>query len=84
LSTITEVRLDALLFGETQNRIVISTSAVEAGKVIAQAKALNVPAIKLGTIGGDRLVVKAAQGEWSWELPKLHDLWFNSIARLMA
>jgi phosphoribosylformylglycinamidine synthase subunit PurL len=84
LSEIKQTRLDALLFGETQNRIVITTSALDAGKVLAQAKVLKVPAIRLGTVGGDKLKVKAAAGEWSWPLTELHDLWFNSIARAMA
>ena len=84
LSAAKDARVDALLFGETQSRIVISTSTIDAGKVLAQAKALKVPAIRLGTVGGDKLIVKAAPGEWSWALSELHDSWFNSIARLMA
>src|SRR5581483_198559 len=31
------IRLDALLFGETQTRVVISVSPLNAGKVLAQA-----------------------------------------------
>ena len=84
LSEIKGARLDALLFGETQSRIVISTSAIDAGKVLAQAKALKVPALRLGTVGGDKLTVKAESGEWAWALTELHDQWFNAIARAMA
>ena len=78
------VRLDALLFGETQSRIVISTSALHSNKVLAQARILGVPAARIGTVGGDKLTVKTAQREWSCPASELHDLWWNSIARAMA
>src|SRR6185436_2522092 len=41
LSTIADERLDALLFGETQSRIIISVKAVEATKAIERAKLLG-------------------------------------------
>ena len=46
-------RLDALLFGETQGRVIISVAAVNAGKVLAQAKILASAAARIGTVGGD-------------------------------
>ncbi len=76
-------RLDALLFGETQARVVISTSAVNAGKVLAQAKILGVPAAKIGSVGGSTLQIKAGEYTLSGDLRELHDLWWNSIARAM-
>jgi phosphoribosylformylglycinamidine synthase len=78
------VRLDALLFGETQSRVVISTKAINATKVIERAKLLGVPAVKIGTVGGDKLVIKTNAGEFSASLTELHDGWWNSIARAMA
>jgi phosphoribosylformylglycinamidine synthase II len=77
------VRLDALLFGETQSRIVISTSAINAGKVLAQAKILGVPAAIIGKVGGTALKIKTAAQEFSADTSELHDLWWNSIARAM-
>ncbi|MGN6553055.1 MAG: phosphoribosylformylglycinamidine synthase subunit PurL [Verrucomicrobiota bacterium] len=79
-----ESRLDALLFGETQGRVVISTSAVDAGKVLAQAKILGVPAAKIGTVGGSTLQIEAGGYTLSGDLRELHDLWWNSIARAMS
>jgi len=76
-------RLDALLFSETQSRIVISTKAINATKVIERAKLLGVPAVKIGTVGGDKLTVKTSAGEFSAALTELHDGWWNSIARAM-
>jgi phosphoribosylformylglycinamidine synthase subunit PurL len=77
------LRLDALLFGETQGRIIISVSALNAVKVLAQARILGVPAARIGTVGGDVLEIKAAGNALSWPVQDLHDLWWNSIARAM-
>jgi len=77
------LRLDALLFGETQGRVVISVAAVNAVKVLAQAKILGVPAARIGTVGGQTLEIKTAGAALSCEVGELHDLWWNSIARLM-
>ena len=37
-----------------------------------------------GKVGGDKLTVKTASGEFSTPLAELHDAWWNSIARAMA
>ncbi len=77
-------RLDALLFGETQSRVVITCKALDAVKVTERAKLLGVPAARIGTVGGDKLVIKTAAGESSAPTVELHDAWWNSIARAMA
>jgi phosphoribosylformylglycinamidine synthase len=77
------VRLDALLFGETQGRIVISTNSLDAVKVTERAKLLGVPATRIGTVGGEQLGIKTARGEFAWAVAELHDLWWNAIARAM-
>ncbi len=84
LPELPEARLDALLFGETQNRVVISVAAVDAGRVLKQCQILDVPAMRIGTVGGDVLKVKTASGEFSAPLTELHDAWWNSIARAMG
>jgi phosphoribosylformylglycinamidine synthase len=84
LSQIKDVRLDALLFGETQSRVVISCKALDAVKVVERAKLMGVPAVQIGKVGGDKLTVKTASGEFSAPLTELHDAWWNSIARAMA
>jgi phosphoribosylformylglycinamidine synthase len=76
-------RLDALLFGETQSRIIISTDRLDAVKVIERAKLLGIPAVRIGTVGGDTLALNTAAGKFSWPVAELHDLWWNSIARAM-
>ncbi len=84
LTAFTPGRQDALLFGEVQSRIVISTAAINAGKLIAQAKALGVTAFLLGHVGGDELKIKTAATTLTARIADLHDLWWNSIARAMS
>ena len=84
LSTIAATRLDALLFGETQGRVVISISELNAPKVLAQAKILGVPALQLGVVGGSNLQIKTAHGTITCDLRELHDAWWNAIARAMS
>ncbi|MGZ4963475.1 MAG: phosphoribosylformylglycinamidine synthase subunit PurL [Limisphaerales bacterium] len=83
LSSANVNRLDALLFGESQGRVVISVGPLNAAKVLERAKILGVAAIKLGTVGGDELAIKTIGAELKWNTSELHDLWFNSIARAM-
>ena len=77
------LRLDALLFGEAQGRVVISVAAVNAGKVLAQAKILGLTATRIGTVGGGALQIKGAGATLNCDLQQLHDLWWNTIARAM-
>jgi phosphoribosylformylglycinamidine synthase len=78
------IRLDALLFGETQSRVVITCKPLDAVKVVERTKLMGVPAIQIGKVGGDKLTVKTASGEFSAPLTELHDAWWNSIARAMV
>jgi phosphoribosylformylglycinamidine synthase len=77
------LRLDGLLFGEAQGRVIISVAAVNAGKVLAQAKILDVAAARIGTVGGGMLQIKTPETTLHCDLSELHDLWWNSIARAM-
>jgi len=79
-----QVRIDALLFGETQSRVVITTKPLDAVKVVERAKLMGVPAIQIGRVGGDKLAIKTASGEFSAPVTELHDQWWNSIARVMT
>ncbi len=79
-----KTRLDALLFGETQGRVVISVSPLNAGKVLAQAKILGVAATQIGTVREETLQIKTTGSTLTLDLRELHDLWWNTIARAMA
>jgi phosphoribosylformylglycinamidine synthase len=78
------LRLDALLFGESQSRIVVTCSLIDALKVVERAKLMGVPAMPIGTVGGTKLAFKTSDGEFSASLSELHDRWWNSIARAMG
>jgi len=84
LAPFTDIRLDALLFGETQSRIVVTCAPLDAAKVVERAKLLGVPAVQIGKVGADKLVVKTPATEFSAPLAELHDPWWNAIARAMA
>ncbi len=83
LSSVSDVRLDALLFGESQGRVLVSVSALNAVKVIERARILGVTALNLGVTGGTALNIRTEAGEWSWDLRELHRLWWNAIAEAM-
>lgn len=83
LSSFATSRLDALLFGETQGRILISVAAREAVKVVERAKLLGIKATLIGQAGGPALQIKLGPQEFRWDVAELHDLWWNSIARAM-
>ena len=78
------VRVDALLFGESHGRVVITTSEAEAGAAIERARLLGVPAARIGIVnGGETLDIVIGETHFSWELNELHDVWWNTIARAM-
>ncbi|HVU07617.1 MAG TPA: phosphoribosylformylglycinamidine synthase subunit PurL [Verrucomicrobiae bacterium] len=79
-----QIRLDALLFSETQSRVVISCKPLDAVKIVERAKLMGVPAMQIGKVGGDQLTVKIASAEFSAPVAELHDAWWNAIARAMA
>jgi phosphoribosylformylglycinamidine synthase subunit PurL len=78
------LRLDALLFGETQSRVVITCAPLDAVKVVERAKLMGVPARQIGSVGGSKLVFKTSDSEFSTPLNELHDAWWNAIGRAMA
>ena len=77
-------RLDALLYGEAHGRVIITISEAEASAAVDRAKLLGVPSARIGTVtGSDTLDVKAGDNSFSWNLSDLHDVWWNTIARVM-
>ena len=73
------MRRDAILFAESQSRIVISLSEEDITRLMAIADKHSVPAIIIGKAGGDRLKinglinmpVKELKEEWKGALEKL-------------
>jgi phosphoribosylformylglycinamidine synthase len=76
-------RTDSLLFGETPARILVSCAPLDAGKIVERARILGVPALPIGTVGGDDLRVRIGDVEHVCPLKDLHDAWWNAIATAM-
>lgn len=77
-------RLDAMLFGETQSRVIMSCDTKNSPKVLEICRNAGVPAYEIGETGGNRLEIKTSTGTFSWDLEKLSSTWWNSIAQKMS
>ena len=84
LSEIMDTRPDALLFGETTGRVIITTSELDSVKAVERARLMGVPAQRIGTVGGAELRIKTQIDDYTWEVAGLHDLWWNAIGNAMA
>ena len=72
-------RLDALLFGETQSRVIVSCSPENARRI----SQTSIPVARLGLVGGKTLNIKTQHGELIWPVERLRDIWWNAIGRIM-
>jgi phosphoribosylformylglycinamidine synthase len=72
-------RPDAVLFGETQSRIVVSCAPEHLERIVNVA----LPVTVLGATGGGALKIKTSRGELSWDVARLRDVWWNALGRLM-
>jgi phosphoribosylformylglycinamidine synthase subunit PurL len=79
------LRRDAVLFGESQSRVVLSVKADVADQVLNRAWDAGIPAAKIGTVGGNRLVIDVQGDERTTgctldvEIRTLQDRWANAI-----
>jgi phosphoribosylformylglycinamidine synthase len=84
LSPFAGLPLDALLFGETQARVIISVAPADATKVLERARIMELSAAKLGVVGGPDLSIKSPAAEFKRPVSELHDSWWNAIAHAMG
>ncbi|MDI6859591.1 MAG: phosphoribosylformylglycinamidine synthase subunit PurL [Methanocellales archaeon] len=76
LDSLPSVRTDALLFGESQSRVVVSCSPEKVDELKKTAQANNVPAWEMGKVGGDKLSI----GKWvDIDIAKLDRSWRKTI-----
>jgi phosphoribosylformylglycinamidine synthase II len=90
-----EFRTDALLFGETQSRIVVSTQRDSLQKLLDLAKKKKVKAAIIGQTEGKNLVIRHLEKEvvkvsleeayqlWKGILPEVFKIKRKSVSRLM-
>ena len=84
LSHLAPPRQDALLFGESQARIVVSTGAENVERIVLQSRVAGVACARIGVVGGTDLRMQTRWQSFRCGLVELYDLWWNSIARLMS
>ncbi|MGC3991104.1 MAG: AIR synthase-related protein [Chthoniobacteraceae bacterium] len=72
----TPLRLDQLLFNESQGRVVISTAAENAGAVLASLSTAGVPAQVIGKTIAEELQISANGAKISWPVAQLHETWY--------
>jgi phosphoribosylformylglycinamidine synthase II len=82
------LRKDALLFGESQSRVVVSAKPAQRQTVIECAGRLGVPVAVIGTVTGDRLTIflggeRADSPAVDIPVETLHDRWAFSIERML-
>jgi len=80
-------RLDALLFGETQSRALITTRPENASAVAALFELRGVPARRIGTVHGRNLAVQVggpAPREFTWDVSALHQTWDVALDSYLA
>jgi phosphoribosylformylglycinamidine synthase len=84
------LRRDALLFGESQSRVVISVLPSLADRVLNMAWDAGVPAARIGTVGGDRLTIvveedrRTAGCTVDIALDEIYDRWTFAIPRALG
>ncbi|BFU89816.1 MAG: Phosphoribosylformylglycinamidine synthase subunit PurL [Nitrospira sp.] len=82
------LRKDAVLFGESQSRVVISAKPVHRQAILDHGRRFGVPAEVIGTVSGDRLIVDVGN-EGSMErlidqpVAMLYDRWGFSLEQAL-
>ena len=88
------LRLDAVLFGESPSRVVLSVSPDHAERTLAIAEECGVPAEDIGHVGGEDLVIRirgrvdgqSGGAEEAIHVPvtTLHESWSQSLERKLG
>jgi phosphoribosylformylglycinamidine synthase II len=74
------VRADVALFGEAQSRIIVSVATEHAAAFEKRAHGSDVPCVRLGTVGGNRLVI----GPIEVGLDEARAAWSAGLANALA
>jgi phosphoribosylformylglycinamidine synthase subunit PurL len=82
------LRKDAVLFGESQSRVVVSAKPVDREAILSEARRFGVPVEVIGAVSGERLVVSVGE-EGSMEqvidqpVATIYDRWACSLERTL-
>jgi phosphoribosylformylglycinamidine synthase II len=80
-------RVDALLFGESQSRALVTTRPENASALASWFELRGVPVRRIGTVGGADLVVQVAGEEprsFSWKVDALFQAWDRALDSYLA
>jgi phosphoribosylformylglycinamidine synthase subunit PurL len=84
------LRRDALLFGESQSRIILSAKPDVVESLLSRATGAGIPAARVGTVGGNRLIVEVERGRFTQgcriDLPiqEVWDRWARALEELLG
>ncbi|MBI4365229.1 MAG: phosphoribosylformylglycinamidine synthase subunit PurL [Deltaproteobacteria bacterium] len=76
-----KARIDAVCFGESASRIIVTARPDDVDRLIEIARELNCPIQAIGTVGGDRLLIN------NWiDVPvaTLADAWWNGLEKAIC
>jgi phosphoribosylformylglycinamidine synthase len=79
-----EMRPDALLFGESASRIVVSVPPEQVERLRAIAREHRVPCAVLGAVGGDHLALRGRRFNFHLSVKALHWAWSTGLSRLLG
>ena len=74
------IRKDALLFGESQSRVILSAKQDKAEKIQQLAKKNNIPVSVIGKVGGNKLVI---DGLIDISVNDLSETWSKAIEKML-
>ncbi|MGE9294025.1 MAG: AIR synthase-related protein, partial [Puniceicoccales bacterium] len=77
-------RLDELLYGESQGRVLLSVSSNKVESVLDAATDAGIPAVVIGEVQEEPTLSCKAEDTLSWDVEALRTAWETSIEQVMA
>ncbi len=79
-------RLDALFYGESQGRVILTVAHADSDRILADARAAGIPASAIGTVLAEPVMAVSCEGRTEklrWSVNDLRDFWENAIPEAM-
>lgn len=81
-----EVKVDlppTWLFSESQGRALVAVPPKHLDQVLEEAESMGVPAVEIGSVGGDDLVVQCDGSSLREPVEELHRIWATALPRAL-
>jgi phosphoribosylformylglycinamidine synthase II len=72
------------LFSESQARAILAVAPHDVERVLEEAEGFGVPAVEVGEVGGDRLIVDCDGGRIDADVRDLHLRWSTALPRVLG